>query len=103
MTQQLELFKPRLRKTSIMSNTLRESDGSAVSERNVIYRALRIQTEPKTASEITHLVKFHYGKDYIRNDVARALTRLRDKGLVIEEGNKICPITNRHVIAWRVK
>lgn len=95
------------RETSRISNKERKAKGYDISERNLVFGVLKYYCtlnpiDGFTASEITNGILVNHGIDYCRNNVAKALTILRRRGLVEEKGTKICPITQRRVIAWRI-
>lgn len=103
--QTLNLYGTRT--TSVLSNKERKSKGYDVSERNIVLSVLNYYCtlnpmDSFTASEITNGILVKYGMDYCRNNVAKALTVLRRRGIARENGVKVCPITNRKVIGWRI-
>lgn len=54
-----------------------------------------------TASEVTFKYNISYPKRIIRNNTASRLSSLAKSGRVIRDGFKLCPITDKTVIAWR--
>lgn len=53
-----------------------------------------------TASEVFRQFQKTYSKKISTNGSGSRLSELRDMGVVMEKGTKICPITGQNVILW---
>jgi len=65
-----------------------------------IVEILSQQQEPRTANEVFNILSNKYGGLRFDSNTRARFTELREKGVIAEDGLKVCPITGRKCIAW---
>lgn len=89
------------RKTSIEAYKTIEAQGLLSRRRFQVYRCL-FKHGPLTRNQLSEILAVRYGTRINPNLVSSRLIELRDRGVVEEQGERICTLTGMTVIQWDV-